>query len=214
MPEEQAFLSAIMANPDDQTTKLVYADWLDERADPRAEILRLRVQIATPHENTLAARERLAELEKAAPAKWLVQLGGPVWCFAGNVVEARPYGPGGAETRRGTRLFKPNAKVYLASLRHAYLLLAGPSTPAHRYETVRVVGRHRKSVDWIASVVRANLVTGWRVELVYQPGALARLKREQWAGFRLPRGAFVCPEDTRSPEAIRGLLAALDVRSV
>ena len=35
MTEEQAFLSAIMANPNDHTTKLIYADWLDERKDPR-----------------------------------------------------------------------------------------------------------------------------------------------------------------------------------
>jgi uncharacterized protein (TIGR02996 family) len=209
MSEEQAFLSAIMANPDDHTTKLVYADWLDERDDPRAEIVRLKVQVATPHENTLEARERLTELEKTTPAKWLVMLDGPVWCIAGNVVESRPYGPGGAETRHGTRLFKPNAKVYLADLSHSYSVLT--ATPTH-WQIVRVVGRHRKSVDWIGCVLRADLVTNWRVELVYQPGALVRLKKEEWAGFRLNRGEFVCSEDKSSPEAIRALLTALGVR--
>src|SRR5262245_40229937 len=113
MTEEQTFLSAIMANPDDQTTKLVYADWLDERNDPRAEIVRLKVQVATQQDDWLEAVKRLTELEPTAPARWLVMLDGPVWCITGNVVASRPYGPGGAETRHGTRLFKPNAKVHL-----------------------------------------------------------------------------------------------------
>lgn len=209
MSEEQAFLSAIVANPDDHTAKLVYADWLTERDDPRAEIVRLKVQIATPHANTLEARERLGELEKTAPATWLVLLDGPVWCLAGNVVASRPFGHGGAETRHGTRLFKPNAKVYLAAISHAWLVLA---PGGERWETIHVVGRHRKSVDWIHCIVRSDLVANWRVELVYQPGALARLKKERWAGFQLTRGEFMCPEDKSSPETIRGLLAALGVR--
>ena len=32
-PEERALLSAIIADPDDDTARLVYADWLDEHAD-------------------------------------------------------------------------------------------------------------------------------------------------------------------------------------
>jgi uncharacterized protein (TIGR02996 family) len=210
MSEERAFLSAIGANPDDQTAKLVYADWLDERDDPRAEIVRLKVQVALQQDGWVEARDRLTELEKTVPATWSVLLDGPVWCIAGNIVASRPFGPGGAEVRHGTRLFKPNAKVYLADVWRSYSLFSDPTgtDPAD----IRVIGRHRKSVDWIECIVRAAFVTNWRVELVYQPGALARLKKEQWAGFRLKRGDFVCPEDKRSPEAIRALLAALGVR--
>src|SRR5579884_708793 len=36
-PEEEAFLQAITANPDDETPRLVYADWLEERGDPLGE---------------------------------------------------------------------------------------------------------------------------------------------------------------------------------
>jgi uncharacterized protein (TIGR02996 family) len=39
--EEEAFLAAIRAQPADPTSRLVYADWLDERDDPRGEYLRL-----------------------------------------------------------------------------------------------------------------------------------------------------------------------------
>ncbi|QJW97149.1 TIGR02996 domain-containing protein [Frigoriglobus tundricola] len=35
------FLTAIAAQPTDRTLRLVYADWLDERADPRGELIRV-----------------------------------------------------------------------------------------------------------------------------------------------------------------------------
>jgi len=40
-PEEGAFLRAIRAAPDDSAPRLVYADWLDERHDPRGAMVRL-----------------------------------------------------------------------------------------------------------------------------------------------------------------------------
>lgn len=36
MNEEAAFLKSIESLPADGTASLVFADWLDERADPRA----------------------------------------------------------------------------------------------------------------------------------------------------------------------------------
>lgn len=42
-PEERPFLDAILANPDDDEPRLVYADWLEERGDQRAEWLRAEV---------------------------------------------------------------------------------------------------------------------------------------------------------------------------
>ena len=40
MDEHLAFLQAILADPDDDAPRLVYADWLEERGDPRAEFIR------------------------------------------------------------------------------------------------------------------------------------------------------------------------------
>lgn len=37
MSDEEAFQAALDANPDDHTTRLVFADWLQERGDLRAE---------------------------------------------------------------------------------------------------------------------------------------------------------------------------------
>jgi len=42
--DDRAFIRAILDDPEEQTTWLVYADWLDENADPRAEFLRLSVE--------------------------------------------------------------------------------------------------------------------------------------------------------------------------
>jgi uncharacterized protein (TIGR02996 family) len=39
--EESAFLRAAFADPDDAAPRLIYADWLDERHDPRATVIRL-----------------------------------------------------------------------------------------------------------------------------------------------------------------------------
>lgn len=46
MTEDAAFVQAIQADPDNDTARLVYADWLDERDDPRAAYLRLLVEAA------------------------------------------------------------------------------------------------------------------------------------------------------------------------
>jgi uncharacterized protein (TIGR02996 family) len=43
--DDIAFQRAILASPSDTTLKLVYADWLQERDDPRAEFVRLQVQL-------------------------------------------------------------------------------------------------------------------------------------------------------------------------
>jgi uncharacterized protein (TIGR02996 family) len=43
--DEDAFLAAIIANPDDDATRLVFADWLDEHEQPdRAEFIRLQIR--------------------------------------------------------------------------------------------------------------------------------------------------------------------------
>jgi uncharacterized protein (TIGR02996 family) len=41
MTDEDAFLQTILTSPHDPSPKLVFADWLEERGDPRAELIRL-----------------------------------------------------------------------------------------------------------------------------------------------------------------------------
>jgi uncharacterized protein (TIGR02996 family) len=47
MHTQQAFVQAILEQPDDDAVRLVYADWLDEHDEPeRAEFIRVQVQLA------------------------------------------------------------------------------------------------------------------------------------------------------------------------
>ncbi len=46
MGDEEAFLAALAERPGDDLTRLVFADWLDERGDGRAAYLRLVVEVA------------------------------------------------------------------------------------------------------------------------------------------------------------------------
>jgi uncharacterized protein (TIGR02996 family) len=44
---EEPFLRAILAAPDDEAPRLIYADWLEERGDLRGEYLRLACALAS-----------------------------------------------------------------------------------------------------------------------------------------------------------------------
>src|SRR5438874_1642322 len=45
---EQGFLQAIIESPDDDDHRLIFADWLEERDDPRGEFIRVQVERARP----------------------------------------------------------------------------------------------------------------------------------------------------------------------
>jgi uncharacterized protein (TIGR02996 family) len=64
MSVESSFLEDILDNPDDDTPRLIYADWLSDRAEPgddaRAELIRALCQIASLDANDPAvSRHRL-----------------------------------------------------------------------------------------------------------------------------------------------------------
>src|SRR5262245_20631701 len=42
MDTEQSFMKAILEAPEDDGIRLVFADWLEERGDPRAEFIRVQ----------------------------------------------------------------------------------------------------------------------------------------------------------------------------
>ena len=76
-PQEEAFLAALAASPGDEGTRVVYADWLEERGDPRAEYVRIEAQLhALPaaesrHPRHATARFRLEVLERTLDRDWL-----------------------------------------------------------------------------------------------------------------------------------------------
>jgi uncharacterized protein (TIGR02996 family) len=68
MTDESGFLRAIHDDPNDDTTRLVYADWLEERADIRGEYLRLQTQLPQNY-------QRLWELRNQIDLAWLTAVG-------------------------------------------------------------------------------------------------------------------------------------------
>lgn len=79
--EEAAFIRAILADSDDLTPRLVYADWLDEQGMPaladRAEFIRLGCQLAlwpADHPGQAVWQVRYDELWARHRRAWLAQL--------------------------------------------------------------------------------------------------------------------------------------------
>jgi len=63
MSQEDAFLQAIIDEPDNDMHRLVYADWLEDRGDPRSELIRLQFELESlreddPRRLELSNRER------------------------------------------------------------------------------------------------------------------------------------------------------------
>ena len=71
---EANFLAALRASPDDDVTRLVYADWLEARGEiERADFLRIVCKLAAPKVNPKKApqlAERLIKLSASSDAAW------------------------------------------------------------------------------------------------------------------------------------------------
>jgi uncharacterized protein (TIGR02996 family) len=76
MIEDEAFLRTILAQPDDMVARLAYADWLEDRADPRAEYLLLEAKLAGLAGDDSGIQTRMDELRAGLPPWWLAIVGG------------------------------------------------------------------------------------------------------------------------------------------
>lgn len=90
--DDKAFIRAILDHPEELTTWLVYADWLDDRDDPRSEFLRLSVerrQLAALDPVGKEIDAQLAVLRDRLDPNWmlvfdsarLANCRGPGWLF-------------------------------------------------------------------------------------------------------------------------------------
>lgn len=82
MADAAAFLAAITADPNDDLPRLMFADWLDERGDPRGEFIRLQIA------NNPADRGRVDELQAQFGRQWA----GPLrdWAYVVNFSRGFP----------------------------------------------------------------------------------------------------------------------------
>ncbi|MDQ2794184.1 MAG: hypothetical protein M3Y12_09275 [Bacteroidota bacterium] len=94
--------------------------------------------------------------------------GQALFCTAiGNITAERPFGPDGAETRTGTKHFRPGAKVCIIDW--------FPGT----CDRVVVVGHHRKSNRLIKAIINANSLGNLRVKNCYSLATIRLIKEHQ-----------------------------------
>jgi uncharacterized protein (TIGR02996 family) len=70
---EDAFIRAILASPEDASPRLIYADWLEERGDPRGEYIRLLCALDSrsgADRQAAKLRKRLRILEGSIDRRW------------------------------------------------------------------------------------------------------------------------------------------------
>jgi uncharacterized protein (TIGR02996 family) len=75
MQEEDRFLRAIPDSSGDPALRLVYADWLDDRGDPRAGYL--RAELAWANEKDPAAEAALRQLARGLDPVWVARVSRP-----------------------------------------------------------------------------------------------------------------------------------------
>lgn len=74
MKQDDPFLESIRTDPHDLSTRMIYADWLDERKDPRADLIRIEEemkQIPVHIDSYWYLKTRRNELRQNAPLEWL-----------------------------------------------------------------------------------------------------------------------------------------------
>jgi uncharacterized protein (TIGR02996 family) len=85
------FLRAIVAEPDEDAHRLVYADWLEEHDDPRGEFIRAQVRLAGPlaQDDRIETAWRARQLLDRHEEEWLAPLDELLdeWTFVRGFVE-------------------------------------------------------------------------------------------------------------------------------
>src|SRR5262245_61926313 len=96
MGEDESFVAAISATPDDDALRLVYADWLEERGDVRGEYLRLLCALSTlPRHRTKkrkALEARFAELRARLDPGWQLSVGRTIDIIRNQIAIIRGQG--------------------------------------------------------------------------------------------------------------------------
>jgi len=94
-----------------------------------------------------------------------------IWCLVGNIV-GEHYAGTEKVIRYGTKRFSPNTKVY------CFPILWGDG-----YDSIKVLGKHRKSKRNICLIMRSKFITNWRIQKVYNPNIIKEMHlRGGWGG--------------------------------
>ena len=123
--------------------------------------------------------ESVAAAQPTDPADPTPDTVSPAWCIVANIVGEHAYGPGGVQTRVGTRKLRAGSKVFVVG-----------SFSGMGSETVTVVGRLRYTNRYITISIAAKYLRNHRVRLVYSPFVIQQARTNRPASW-----------DVSSPEA-------------
>ena len=90
------------------------------------------------------------------------------WCLVGNVVNRHEYGEQHI-ILNGSKQFRPGAKVYIN------LVFGGMG-----HENLLLIGMPRHSSQYIEIAAKRRNICNFRVQQVYKPAILARLKQSDY----------------------------------
>ena len=90
-----------------------------------------------------------------------------IWCVVANVKREHPHGPGGDETKIGTRQFRGGTKVFIAGC------FSGSC------DGVIAIGLHRKSRRFINCIVNVTHLENFRAKMVFHPRVLQLIEQDQ-----------------------------------
>jgi uncharacterized protein (TIGR02996 family) len=130
MNREEAFLLDLRERPDDDLTRLAYADWLEEQDDPRGRYLRVEVELSRLTEDVAryaTLETELQDLRGQIEPEWLEQAGKRY-----DVVLSAYTGP----YENKISVIKAMRELLHCELREAMLLVEGRAWPVTVLEGV------------------------------------------------------------------------------
>jgi uncharacterized protein (TIGR02996 family) len=142
--EDEAFVRAVVAAPADEAPRLVYADWLDERCDPRGAYLRAEVAWARarPRDRRPSQDAGLLDLSFDLDPVWVARISRPPMGVC--LDRLRFVRPGPALTQVDIRAFGDRNGTCVPVALAALLLNHNGGTPSRR----RLSGPFRQ---WLGS---------------------------------------------------------------
>lgn len=177
MGDEETLLAGIVAAPEDEAARLVYADWLDDRGQAeRAEFIRTQFALdaaaaTDPGYGDFEVREW--ELRAAVGDEWLDRLDGvgnrayrALWARCVRAPNCLDHPAGRQRARRSTRNLMRRAR------RNVQLLVARLTATGYRFVDPARVHRPPARRD-LAAIVEFERDTGWPL-----PISLAAFHRE------------------------------------
>ena len=136
MTEDGAFIRAIVDNPGDDLPRLVYADWLDDRSDPRGPYLRAELEWAKPWRagERPADSPELRALANGLDPLWVARVSRPPQGVCCDHILFEGVGP--VVTERDIVRFEKRRRWPLQCEHRAFLLNYNGGTPHARNEQV------------------------------------------------------------------------------